>query len=140
MKKSIYIQKVKIYLTPEFVDVKNTHTIRNRTYISFRPSICQSVKKLKNARKYWAAQCRDLNFGKDNPGADEAWKVDGEGLPKVPGTNIVSAFGFIGLTIWASRILTGFYGRQLTAIFQKFFITESGKLPKFSPVEQSINI
>jgi hypothetical protein len=56
-------------------------------------------KKIKNARQSWAAQCRELNFGKDNPGTDEACKVGGEGLPKVPGTDIGSAFGFIGLTI-----------------------------------------
>jgi hypothetical protein len=79
--------------------LKEAHALRKQEFTSIRPSICQSVKKIMNARQSWAAQCRELNIGKDNPGTDEACKVDGEGLPKVPGTDISSAFGTIGITI-----------------------------------------
>jgi hypothetical protein len=59
-------------LTPKTVNAKGIPPIK-KTRIRLLLAVNLSAReKIKNARQSWATQCRELNFGKDNPGADEA--------------------------------------------------------------------
>jgi len=70
--KTIYTQKLRILLTPKTVNAKRSPHIK-KTRMRLLLAVNLSVReKIKNARQSWAAQCRELNFGKDNPGTDEA--------------------------------------------------------------------
>jgi hypothetical protein len=54
------------------VNAKRSPRIK-KTRIRLFSAVNLSVReKIKNARQSWATQCRELNFGKDNPGTDEA--------------------------------------------------------------------
>jgi hypothetical protein len=55
----------------ELDDNNSPHILKSK--ICLLPAVNLSVRVwFKNARQSWVAQRRELNFGKDNPGADEA--------------------------------------------------------------------